>query len=170
LIVFAYERQIESDADNAPYYLECLQGIAKGRDSEELQTKAAIEASSGKISLADVRDAYRSFGLEFPGAGYDDDTIVGNFQSRVADAPRQEPELRRALSIIGRHRQSTVIQHVASNSESRLSCWRVCASAHGSKAVTTYEQALSWLNATEDMDDGFLLSMFGVKVSLTDFQ
>lgn len=35
-------------------------------------------------------------------------------------------------------------------------------------AVTTYEQALTWLSATEDMDDSFLLSMFGVKVSPTE--
>ena len=31
-------------------------------------------------------------------------------------------------------------------------------------AVTNYEQALTWLSATEDMDDAFLLSMYGVKV------
>lgn len=31
-------------------------------------------------------------------------------------------------------------------------------------AVTTYEQALSYLNATDDMDDAFFLSMYQVQV------
>ena len=31
--------------------------------------------------------------------------------------------------------------------------------------VKTYEQALSWLGATDDMVDEFLVSMYGVKVS-----
>ena len=102
---------------NGPYYLECLQGIARGRKSEDLQTKAAIEASSGKVSRSDIKAAYNEFGLDFRGPFLDDDTIIGNFQSRIADAPRQEADLRRALSIIGTDRGSSRIQHIASNSK-----------------------------------------------------
>ncbi|MCJ1432616.1 ubiquitin-specific protease ubp2 [Xylographa pallens] len=146
LICFTYERQIASDTENAPYYLECLQGIAEGRGSEDLQTKVAIEASSGKFSVRDLREAYQSLGLDIRSLFYDDDTVIGSFQSRIADAPRQEPDLRRALYMIGEHRKSVRIQHVASND------------------VKTYEQALSWLGATDDMVDEFLVSMYGVKV------
>ena len=149
LISWAYERQTACDKANTPYYLECLQGIAKGRSSEDLQTKVAIEASSGKISVEDIREAYKSLGLEYQNLFYDDDTIIGMFQSRIADAPRQEIDLRRALSIIGQERDSSKIQNVASNN-----------------TVATYEQAVSWLGATEDMTDDFLVSMHGVKVSL----
>ncbi|MCJ1394977.1 ubiquitin-specific protease ubp2 [Xylographa bjoerkii] len=146
LICFTYERQIACDAENSTYYLECLQGIAGGRDSEDLQTKVAIEASSGKFSVRDLREAYQSLGLDMRSSFYDDDTVIGSFQSRIADAPRQEPDLRRALYMIGEHRKSVRIQHVASND------------------VKTYEQALSWLGATDDMVDEFLVSMYGVKV------
>lgn len=123
LITFAYQRQVESDPVNIPYYLECLQGIAGGRGSEALQTLAAIEASSDKISLKDVRSAYKEIGLEFPSNPLDDDTIIGTFQSRVSDAPRQEAEIRRALRIIGQHRSSEKIQQVASNGRCVLAAW-----------------------------------------------
>lgn len=115
LITFAYQRQVESDPSNIPYYLECLQEISEDRRSEALQTLAAIEASSDKISLKDVRSAYKEIGLEFPSTLFDDDTIIGTFQSRISDAPRQEAELRRALKIIGHHRSSEKIQQIASN-------------------------------------------------------
>lgn len=121
LLIFGYERQLACDPLNEPYYLECLQCIANGRikdgrESEDLQTKVAIEASSGKVSMKDIREAYGSFGLQGPWGHYHDETIIGMFQSRIADAPRQESDLRRALNIIGLDRGSASIQHVASNS------------------------------------------------------
>lgn len=33
--------------------------------------------------------------------------------------------------------------------------------------MTNYEQALSWLGATTDMDDEFIVAMYKVKVCLT---
>lgn len=115
MIIFAYNRQIQCDPRSTPYYLECLQGIGEGRKSEFLLTQAAIEASNDKISLKDVRDAYKDFGFEAQSCFLDDDTLIGTFQSRVSNAPRQEPELRRALKIIGQDRSSTKIQEMASN-------------------------------------------------------
>lgn len=116
LIKFSYERQIVVDPENVPYYLESLQGIAEGRKSEDLQTLVAIEASSGKVSAGDVREAYKLLDLDFASSYLDDDLIIGSFQSRVTDAPRQEPELRRALQIIGQDRSSQKMQSIASKS------------------------------------------------------
>ena len=95
--------------------MECLQGIAEGRTSESLQTQAAVEASKENISLRDIRGAYKDFGFEFRSPFLDDDVIIGAFQSRVSDAPKQETQLRRALRIIGQDRSSNKIQQVASN-------------------------------------------------------
>ena len=67
--------------------------------------------------MRDIRLAYQAFGLAFPANNLDDDTIIGTFQARVSDAPKQEPELRRALVIIGQSRSSAKIQHIASNSK-----------------------------------------------------
>ncbi|KAL8693998.1 MAG: hypothetical protein Q9218_001297 [Villophora microphyllina] len=143
LIQFSYERQLVADPEHTPYYLEALKGIAKGRESDALQTFVAIEESSGKVSAPDIRDAYKALGLdtEF----LDDDYIIGTFQSRAADSPKQEPELRRALQIIGHDRSSQKIQSVAS------------------KTITNYEQALSWLGVTADTDDEFIVAMYNVK-------
>ena len=77
---------------------------------------AAIEASSGKISAGDVRRAYKSFDIS-PDDFFNDDTIIGTFQARIADAPKQEPELRRALRIIGQSRSSARIEQIAANCE-----------------------------------------------------
>ena len=104
---------METDPANTPYYLECLQGIAQNRHSEDLDTKVAIEASQSRISLKDVRAAFNEFGLD-PRAIHEDETIIGNFQSRISDAPKQEAEMRRALKIIGQSRNSEKIQLVAS--------------------------------------------------------
>lgn len=85
----------------------------------------AIEASSGKVSANDVRNAYKLLDLDLSSAFLDDDLIIGSFQSRAADAPRQEPELRRALQIIGQDRSSQKIQFVASKSkanDTRFEC------------------------------------------------
>ncbi|KAL8900847.1 MAG: hypothetical protein Q9192_000852 [Flavoplaca navasiana] len=145
LIKFAYERQLMSDPEGTPYYLQALQGIAAGRNSEDLQTSVAIEASSGKVSANDIRKAYRALGLVLGSDYLDDDHIIGTFQSRAADSPRQEPDLRRALQIVGQHRSSQSIQSMAS------------------KTITNLEQALAWLGATDDMDDHFVVAMYKVK-------
>ena len=77
----------------------------------------AIEASADKISFRDVRAAFKELGLDSQ-AFYEDDTIIGTFNARVADGPKQEPEMRRALKIIGQIRSSEKIQYVASQGES----------------------------------------------------
>ena len=105
-----------SDPEGTPYYLQALQGIAAGRNSEDLQTSVAIEASSGKVNASDIRKAYRTLGLALGSDYLDDDHIIGTFQSRAADSPRQEPELRQALQIVGQHRSSQSIQAMASKS------------------------------------------------------
>ena len=147
LIYFAYDRQITADGWHVPYYLECLQIIAKGRDSEHLSTKAAIEESQGRTSLRDVRLAYEHLGLNHHDKTISQENIVGCFQARLADAPKQESELRRDLGIIGIDRGSAYIQDVAAQS------------------VNTYEQAIAFLDATEDLGDDFIISYFTVKVS-----
>lgn len=117
LIQFAYERQVSCDPGNGSYYLESLNGIAEGRKSEDLKTKAAIEASTGKLSSTEIREAYASFNLNMHSESLDDEHIIGVFQSRAADAPLQEAQLRRDLTTIGKHRQSLKIEEFAANSK-----------------------------------------------------
>ena len=145
LIFFAYEQQLSVDPHNVSYYLECLQTIGEGRDSEDLLTKAAIEESSGRSSLRDIRTAYAHLGLDLRDDTLLDDTIIGRFQARLSDAPKQEAELRRDLGIIGCHRSSLKIQNTAA------------------QIVNNYEQALSFLDANDDTPDEFITTYFTVK-------
>ncbi|KAL9590508.1 MAG: hypothetical protein Q9203_000685 [Teloschistes exilis] len=145
LVQFAYERQIVADPEHTPYYLEALQGLARGRESEALQTFVVMEESSGKVSAEDVRNAYKALGLGLETEFLDEDHIIGTFQSRAADSPRQEPELRRALQIIGHDQSSQKIQFVAD------------------KTIENYEQALSWLGVKADTDDEFIVAVYKVK-------
>ena len=113
LLIYAYEQQVEIDNDNVAYYLECLQGLQVGRGSEALQVKVDVEAANERISLRDIRKAYRDLGLE-SGNDHEDNTIIGVFNARIADAPKQEDEMRRALKVIGLARSSRGIQIAAS--------------------------------------------------------
>ena len=122
-----------------------------------------METSIGKVSMSEVEDAYVAFGLDMRSLYLDDEHIIGNFRSRISDAPRQEEELRKALTIIGQHRSSSKIEHCARDSKNVIS---KVAESDLCIAITTYEQALSWLGANAEMDDSFIVSMYGVKVSI----
>ena len=148
LISFAYERQIACDPGSTSYYLECFQGIATGRESQDLEFKAAMEASTGKRSLKDVRDAYKAFSLDVD-APLSDDTIIGTFSARLIDSRRQEPQLREHLMTIGQHRNSAKIQQFADNK------------------VNTWEQAMDWLGfgETEAPEDSFIVNMYQLRIN-----
>ena len=146
LIWFAYTMQIFVDNQNSPYYLECLQTIAEGRSSEELSTKVAIQASEGRVSLKDVRNAYYRLGIHYRDPSLLDENIIGTFRARLQDAPRQEAELRQYLRIIATHRNSAKLQSAVTNT------------------VNDYEQAINFLDATTDTPDPFIVSCYAVKI------
>ena len=89
--------------DNNPCYLKCLQGIAAGRNCEEIATQVAIEASDEKLSYRDIRAAYKELGLVAQ-AQLEDNMILGTFHSGIVDDPKQEAEMRGALKVIGQGR------------------------------------------------------------------
>jgi ubiquitin carboxyl-terminal hydrolase 25/28 len=116
LIIFAYDQQLSADVENTPYYLECLQGIAAGRGSEQLQEKVVIESSLGKVSLLNIRDAYKQLNLDI-NEHLTEDYIIGMYDSRVPDVGKQqEAELKEALRTIGIHRHSERVKNHASGS------------------------------------------------------
>ncbi|UPX19303.1 Ubiquitinyl hydrolase 1 [Ascochyta rabiei] len=149
LIYFAYRRQSAVDKINAPYYLTCLEDLAKGRQSEVLQMEVATLASQGLPSRSEVNNAYRNIGME-PAHGYtfSDEFIINQVRSRLPDlAPAAREDLRRYLRIIGVARDSNAIQREASES------------------IDTYEEALSWLDLDQAQPDDFVRTMFTIKTS-----
>jgi ubiquitin carboxyl-terminal hydrolase 25 len=131
LIAFAYERQRDTDPRNSPYYLECLQGIADGRESADLQEKSVIAISMGEHTLKDIDNAYKFFTISSDTVG-GDDYIIGLYKSRIEAAPRQKDEARHCLLIIGQARQSETIQAIANN------------------RAMSFEEALDYLNVSQD--------------------
>ncbi|KAK6506337.1 ubiquitin-specific protease ubp2 [Arthrobotrys conoides] len=101
ILFWAFERQKECDPDNGPFYFDCLCGLATGRHSEELQLHVATLRSQGEFSRTDVKNAYSELGIT---TDFDNENfIIGNFQSRLSDAPRQEMALRESLLTIGKY-------------------------------------------------------------------
>lgn len=117
LITFAYNAQLLVDPANFVYYLKCLRGIGAGRKSEQLHETAAIAESPGEATMGETLEAYRAFALDMRADHLDDDHIMGVFQSRITDAPRQEAQLRKALVVIARHRESYKLEQFALNCE-----------------------------------------------------
>lgn len=124
LLVFAYDLQVLRDPENAAIYFECLQALAEERQSQDLQTKVVMEASCGRVSKKDVRDAYQQLGLD---PSLDDDTLAGAFKARIQDAPAQAAEARTFLKIIGDDRGSSILQQLASDCRSINfdNAWRI---------------------------------------------
>ncbi|KAI9840285.1 MAG: ubiquitin-specific protease ubp2 [Thelocarpon superellum] len=147
LIEFAYDRQRLCDPNQAPYYYDCLQDIARQRLSEALDTKVVIMESSGEIGGKDIMRAYQYFQLSPAQKDLDDDHIIGCFQSRASSAPLQIEAARQQLRVIGVARGSSKIQSFASN------------------RITTYEEALIWLGAEEATNDDFLISLLRIKMT-----
>jgi ubiquitin carboxyl-terminal hydrolase 25/28 len=131
LIAFAYERQRDSDPQNSPYYLECLQGIGQGRGSVDLQEKSVMAISIGEHTLKDIENAYKFFTIS-PDTNSGDDHIIGLYKSRIEAAPRQKEEARQCLLIIGQARQSETIQAIAND------------------RAMSFEEALDYLNVSQD--------------------
>jgi A repeated domain in UCH-protein len=120
LVVEAYKNQIRTtDRKSHPYYLEFLGVIGRERNSEIIQTEHAMEKSTGRFDITDLSRAYKSIGLEWEkDQSYDDDYIIGMFNSRLMDMGLHEQDLRQELRIIGEGRGSRKICDVAENSKS----------------------------------------------------
>lgn len=132
-LIWAYDRQCETDFVNKPYYLDCLKDLAKGRQSDDLQTKVVMATSAGEYGLSDILDAYRYFSLD-PGTGEGDEHIIGIYRSRIQSAPRQKEEAKQCLLIIAKARDSAAIEAVANDN------------------TMSYEEALEFLNVNAATD------------------
>ncbi|OAF99549.1 cysteine proteinase [Paraphaeosphaeria sporulosa] len=152
LLIFAYDRQVANDPVNTPYYFECLKDLAKGRNSETLDTQSAILESQGLFTRQDVTQAYRTLGIDpSHGPALSDNIITNQFKARLSDiGPRQVEEARSALRIIGLARGSDMLQRAASDS------------------IETYAEALAWLNLPDSVElsgDDFVITMYTSKVN-----
>ncbi len=131
LIEWAYDRQCECDPSNKPYYLDCLQDLAHGRQSPDLQTRVAMATSAGELGQKAIEDSYRYFNLD-PESVEGDDHIMGLYKSRIESAPRQKDEARECLLTIAKHRNSEKIEALAND------------------RTMSFEEALEFLNVSAD--------------------
>ncbi|RDL32521.1 Cysteine proteinase [Venustampulla echinocandica] len=128
---WAYDRQCQCDPPNKPYYLDCLEDLAKGRGSSDLETKVVMATSAGEYGLKAIEGAYRFFGLD-PNTKEGDEHIMGVYKSRIESAPRQKEEAKNCLLAIAKARNSEKIQALAND------------------RTMTFEEALEFLNISSD--------------------
>ncbi|KAK8186701.1 hypothetical protein BC567DRAFT_259913 [Phyllosticta citribraziliensis] len=149
LVIFAHSRQVQVDVRNKSYYLECLQEIAKTRESEELMTQCAVEESTGTVSRKDVAEALKYFDFDIADVDKLEAThIIGSFRARLSDIPaRQVPEARQMLAKIGSYKDDKDIFDAANDS------------------IESYDQAISYLGISSDTPDDFVASTATVKQS-----
>lgn len=151
LLIFAYKRQVDVDPLNTPYYFECLQDLAKGRNSEVLETECALIASQGVVSRQELTQAYRTLGIDISHVhALSDEIITERYKSRLPDiGPNQVEEAKNALRVIGVARNSELIKRTASGT------------------METYEEALAWLNLpnSEVASDEFVTTMHSSKLA-----
>lgn len=109
LLCWAYERQKLCDPQNAAYYLECLEDLAQGRASEDLQVEVVRFKSQGEFTSSDLRRAFSS--LNISPDTTEEDVIIGSFYNYVSDSPLQETQARENLLMIGKAlRSQRIIQ------------------------------------------------------------
>jgi ubiquitin carboxyl-terminal hydrolase 25/28 len=119
LVLFSYERQCLSDPQNCSYYLECLEGIATGRNSADLQEEVAKAMSLGLHTRKQIEEAYSFLNID-PSKNIPDEYVIGIYENRIESSPLQADEARQCLLIIGEARQSSKIQAKANNREMDL--------------------------------------------------
>ncbi|KAG4418500.1 hypothetical protein IFR04_008394 [Cadophora malorum] len=126
---WAYDRQCLCDPLNKPYYFDCLEDLAKGRGSPDLQLKVTMAVSLGEYGLKQLEDSFKFFGLD-PATKEGDDHIMGVYKSRITSAPRQKEEAKACLLIIAKHRKSEGIEALANDN------------------TMSFEEALEFLDVT----------------------
>lgn len=126
--------------------MTALEDIQRHRQSEKLTQQVAIERSMGRYGEQTIADAYRSLGLPANG-GVDDATIIGNFESRLFDAPNQEQQMRESMIAIGEFRKSQRLVDYARN------------------IISSYDDAAKFLGIHDSTEDSFVVSIYHSKIS-----
>jgi ubiquitin carboxyl-terminal hydrolase 25/28 len=149
LLLFAYTAQWQADPVNGPYYFECLQDLAIGRKSTELEIQVQMLASKGHSNRKEVNNAYLYLAMDPRHAHVlGDEHIIGQFRARLQDiGPGAVQETRNMLRIIASARNSERIRQEASS------------------AIETYSQALNCLDAQEETDDDVIITCYSLKAS-----
>lgn len=119
VVISSYrEEMMNAGPKRCASLLESLESIAMERSSEEIHEECAMEQSRGRYNTKALVAAYKSIGLDLDNESqYDDDYILGMFNSRLEDMRMHERELRDNLRIIGDFRASLTIRDAAENGE-----------------------------------------------------
>lgn len=147
LLGWTYDRQCECDPQNKPYYLDCLEDLAKGRNSSDLQVKVAMAQSAGDVGRKAIDEAYKFFALD-PNTKEGDDHIIGLYKSRIDSAPRQKDEARECLRVLAKARSSEQIDAVANDKTMSLG------------------EALSFLDVTADTESDMIVTVATLMVGV----
>lgn len=145
ILIDFYLLQIKHDQHKQSHYLSALELIAKARHSDVLSTEVQKQKSMGAYTRLDVQEAYRLLGDD---EDEDDETFVNIAASMMLDDELQKHKARAALEIIGKERDSSVIRKYLNTPD---------------KDFPDVDSALTYLGASADTDDDFLMILFDMK-------
>lgn len=137
LLAWAYDRQCECDPSNKPYYLDCLDDLARGRNSYYLQTKVVMATSAGEYGTNAIEEAYNYFELS-SNSRESDDYIISLYRARIALAPRLKEMAQSCLEKIAKHRNSSTLEALAND------------------RTMTYDEALKYLGVNSETAPEFI--------------
>lgn len=149
-----YALQVKHDEPKTSYYLSALEAIARRRQADLLLTLYQTQKSLGAFTRQDLSDAYRIF-TDNPGIDRsrtfqsyeDDETLINIAASMMLDDIPRKVQIRRALEIIGKDRDSQEIRKYLNAPERDFD----------------FDAALRYLGAEENTDDDFLITLFDIK-------
>jgi ubiquitin carboxyl-terminal hydrolase 25/28 len=123
LLRFAFDKQVETDPYNMPFYFDCFKGLADKRGTEAMLMERVMLESQDYYGRDEIAKAYRYFTIDPQEAhSVSEDQIRGLFETRLSSsASWQDQEIRDKLKIIARSRGSKDLEDTAANGMSTMS-------------------------------------------------
>ncbi|SCZ90100.1 BZ3500_MvSof-1268-A1-R1_Chr1-3g01776 [Microbotryum saponariae] len=152
-----YKEQVGRCSAYTADFLEAIQEINHDRHSDVLEMLIATERSIGRVSLSDLRNAYKELGLEFDHSrSVTDDEIAFRFGQRreqVTD-PERKKVLKEAMKQIADQRDSELLKVML-----------LSANDEEDRPAMSLEKAYKLLEATPEMSDEILSMVYDVRIA-----
>ncbi|SCV68286.1 BQ2448_407 [Microbotryum intermedium] len=152
-----YKQQVQRCSAYTAHFLEAIHEINHDRHSDVLEMLIAIERSMGRVSLSDLRKAYKELGLDFDHSrSITDDEIALRFAQRREQVthPERRKVLKEAMKQVADQRDSELLKVML-----------LSANDDEDRPATSLEKAYKLLEATPDMSDDILSMIYDVRIA-----
>ncbi|GAA5836206.1 hypothetical protein JCM11251_007393 [Rhodosporidiobolus azoricus] len=161
-----YDLQTKALPYKIPLYLEALTKIAEGRSSVDLQTKIALEKSSGRYSRTELNAAFHELHLPSPyeAPWPSEDQLLAAFDARntAVEHPARRKVLLEAAKVVGEHTKSEVLLAMVQSVDIPID------EGEGSTALVKAKmdpvRAYAAMGVEESEDDEMILMIYPIRL------